>query len=1105
MPYISISQRKKLVEKERPINTFNLGFDDLGLGDFQAETKQTTPSFVPRIEEPVLRGELIRTAPPIQKIVKQVEEERFKVEKEFAESIRRNPFLGGLALEAGITAEDMIREKDRLAEFGILIPLIVIAEQAIPTSGLAVKFFPSIAKASKNIGKTSKVDDVIKELKPIIKTSNKNLRAIAEPLAKETNVGLIERTLKKLIKPKEVIKEKTKYIPIAKREKIIKIGEEIKPKEIIKELPTKPSIKPIIAKRLEPLAEEARKFKTADEFARADFQKRVIAGQDLGEEISKKVNPDGTITLFHGTSKKNIENINKTKTFNKETFFSVKKIGTEFGDSPLDVAKRKFGKDADVLEIKVDARELESAAAGSEVFSPKRLTKGKDGVWRAENIPENLTDIFNQAKKVEVPEISIKEIPEIKPITKEGLDFKSPEARESKIVPAEKVKEPLSKDVYIANRNIKKGKGIELQAIKDSFNKWTSEKLVPISTRLKNIDISLKRELRKFEFKVGTLITKELRRTEPFLNKVKKMNKEDMLDFDLARKNGDGNKIDELVKKYKIEKEYNTLRKTLDDIHARAKDVGFDIGYEKNYNPRQVKDTKGFLEHFQKSDDWSIIDDAIKTKEIELGRYLADEEKVSIINVMIRGYKQGQITLSKTGAMKSRTIDIVDGELNQFYHSSDSSLVNYINTVNERIEARRFFGKEIKAEQIGINQIDDSIGGYILKLLNDGKIKPSQEQELREILLARFAPKGLNSFWGAVRNIEYIDTMGSPISALTQIQDLGFSLYKAGYWQTVKAFGTTVFKKQRITREDLGIEKIAQEFADPSFARDAVTKVFKLIGLEKIDAIGKETLVNAVVGRYSKLAKAPDEKFLKKLEDTFGDQKIIDEVINDLKHNIVTENIKILAFNDLADIQPILLSEMPVGYLTGGNGRIFYMLKTYQLKLFDIYRNEVIQVIKRDPVEGLKNLARLTSALVVMGVTADEIKDFVLGRKTSIADRAVDNILKLTGFSKWALYKARQEGIGSAVLKQILPPAKIVDALYKDGRTIIKGEVEEKRLETITSIPFGGKLYYWWFGKGRLKTEKKEKKGIQIPSINIPSIKIPSVNIPSISIPSISI
>ena len=48
-----------------------------------------------------------------------------------------------------------------------------------------------------------------------------------------------------------------------------------------------------------------------------------------------------------------------------------------------------------------------------------------------------------------------------------------------------------------------------------------------------------------------------------------------------------------------------------------------------------------------------------------------------MVNSLLRGYSGGQITL-RTGAMKSRRINIINGEINQFYQDSISSLVGYI-------------------------------------------------------------------------------------------------------------------------------------------------------------------------------------------------------------------------------------------------------------------------------------------------------------------------------------------------------------------------------------------------------------------------------------------
>ena len=639
--------------------------------------------------------------------------------------------------------------------------------------------------------------------------------------------------------------------------------------------------------------------------------------------------------------------------------------------------------------------------------------------------------------------------------------------------------EPLPEATYAANRVQLEQQPSKIQRIKDgltaarnSIGEGADKLLGTVSTRLKNIDPSLKRAIRNFEFNLANSMQRDRKAVAPFLKAIRSKNIElaDYADLDLALKNGDIKKTHEVLSKYDLVEEFGEVRSTLDKLYQRAEDVGYDIGYETNYFPRMIADASGMLEFFQKGDDWSAIQAAIQAKETEVGRYLTTAEKANVINTLIRGYSAGKITLSKTGAMKARLVDVVDEKLNKYYRDSVESLLRYIDSTNEAIEARRFFGKGRKADEFA--NIDDSIGSYILNLMAEGKVKPSQETELRDILQARFAPKG-TTWMTTYKNLSYIDTMGSFSSAITQIGDLAFALYKGGPIQSAKALGKAIVGKSEITRADIGIDKIAQEFQDTSRSARAVDRVFRLIGLHKMDALGKETVINSTIQRYRKLAENPTTRFLEKMEAVFGsDQEVISRVVDDLKTGKVTEDVKLLAFNELLDVQPVTLSEMPEQYLKGGNGRVFYMLKTYTIKLFDVYRNEVFSQIRTNPVQGIKNLLYLTGALVAMNATADEIKDLMLNRQTPLKDRVVDNILKLAGFSKFTIYKAREEGVGSAVAKTILPPFKFVDAAYKD----VTQANEVSKLETIDSIPIAGKLYYWWFGKGAEKTEKKRKK-----------------------------
>ena len=638
----------------------------------------------------------------------------------------------------------------------------------------------------------------------------------------------------------------------------------------------------------------------------------------------------------------------------------------------------------------------------------------------------------------------------------------------------------IPETVYEINRNIqpsrksafvKKAKEVGENAVK------TVDKLLgPISTRLANISPTLRQALRRFEFAVLTQTQKDNRAVLPYLEKVGKLSKDNYADLDMALKNGDTTKIQELTEEHGFTDEYEAVKEVLDNIYARANEVGFDIGYLENYFPRIIKDSAGFLEFMSDREDWSILDEAIKRKEFALGRALVEQEKVNLINNMIRGYSGGNITLSATGNMKDRIIDFVTPEMNVFYSDSNSALINYLESVNEAIEARKLFGKsrptDSKVDEF--NNLEDSLGFYILDLINEGTLKPSQEKEVRTILTARFEQKGTRGLVGIYKNLSYLTVMGSVFNAITQIGDLSFAIYAGGLRDSLPAAVKSIIGKSVIKKEDIGIERIATEVQEKSKMAAMVDTVFRLVGLTQMDRVGKEALINSVVSKYQRLARQDDAGLTRDLKEIFGNET--EDVLQDLRDGIISENVKYLSFNELLNFQPVALSEVPEQYLKAGNGRIFYMLKTWSIKMLDVYRNEVYNQMSDNPTQAIRNFIRLSALLMAMNATADILKDLLLGREIDFNDLAVDNVAKLIGFSRYTVFQVRREGLGSAIGQMILPPTKLVDDITKD---VIKlyDDFEENfavdKLKTIESIPVIGKLYYWWFGRG---SEIKERR-----------------------------
>lgn len=625
-----------------------------------------------------------------------------------------------------------------------------------------------------------------------------------------------------------------------------------------------------------------------------------------------------------------------------------------------------------------------------------------------------------------------------------------------------------------------------------SVEESISRIIEPVSTRLKEISPKLMNKLRRHTYDLKQQVLKDEKAVKPFLNKYKEMSDRDQSDLDLALKNGDKPKIDEIIDRNKMTKEFESVKSMLSSARQRATASGLDVGEISDYFPRKVKDHKGMLKFFSKQKDWSEIQEAIKKEENKFGK-ISDIEKAEIINTMIRGFQnKGQ---SKPGNIKSRKISVVTPDLNDFYDDSPQALVNFIYKMNDYIETRRFFGKSAKSEkyynkrnflgpEISEETMRDSVGNIVMELLASGDIKGEDAEKVEDILFARFSPKGTSKGVSTVKNISYIETMGSFTSAITQFADIFLSLYKNGFYKTGKALAKKLTGQKVITKEDIGIEGIVEEFTDKSRSGKALQAVFKMIGFNWVDKLGKETFINAAFDKLSEKAKKGDKKFLAQMEEVFGDES--KQVMADLKSKNASENVKFLLFSELADVQPISLDEMPEGYLRGGNWRILYMLKTFTIKQIDIFRNDVFNLMRTDPVKASQNLIRLSALLIAANATTDLLKNILLGKPLESDDEEednamwmalLDNMLRLFGLSKYNFKAAKDQGIVEGIADVVLPPIfSTTKDVSKDITSATKedSEFEPHQAETIQRIPLFGKFYYWWFGGGRKKIEDAE-------------------------------
>jgi len=692
--------------------------------------------------------------------------------------------------------------------------------------------------------------------------------------------------------------------------------------------------------------------------------------------------------------------------------------------------------------------------------------------------------------------------------------------------PMQKISDDVYYQMFSERNSLVRTIGQMLRMRGHEIKQLIDKGLGSISTRLKNVDPMLRAKIRNLDFRTAQKIVTALRIAHPLLEKTKQMSPQDKFVWDAARRNSDEVKIKEIAEKYNMTADQEKLRSVLDQIRQDAIDVGYDVGFIEEYWPRIIKDQEGFLQATKGISQRPVITDAIKVYADKLGMTVEKfelaypEQAADIASNTILGRNLG---IGGPGNIQARQYETVPPELNKFYMDSDAALMQYIYSMTKKIEARRFFGKvperiaslktEKKRKQVMLTEYEkanntariedvsgdlirieqeldkyklqrdytENIGTYINDLRMSGRIQADDEKVVRDILDARFHEHGATGIVNAYKNMSYIDVMGSPISALTQIGDLAWAMYVGKVWtprglaDTVKNVGKAITKKSEITKEDLGIERIAQEFADGTTLGNAVSWVFKKVQLERIDSIGKETLINNAFSNYKVMAstEAGRQTLLKQIKPIFGTQS--ESVINDLLAGNPTDNVKMLLYHRLLDFQPVALSEMSEQYLKSGNGRVFYMLKTYTLKQFDVFRNEAWHKIKtgeRDQViEGIGNMIKLVSLLTLANAGADELKALLLGKETKFEDHVIENFLTMGGASKYVRMQTAREGLGSGLLGQILPPFRFVNSISKDlnqlyGSYITGDTIDFDHVRIVESIPIGGKLYYWHYGRG---------------------------------------
>lgn len=561
-----------------------------------------------------------------------------------------------------------------------------------------------------------------------------------------------------------------------------------------------------------------------------------------------------------------------------------------------------------------------------------------------------------------------------------------------------------------------------------------------LSTRLGNIDPSLRKAVRDFDMHEMTNVSENIKTAQPFLRSVDALPKEERATVERALLNNNPRSLEPYFQRNpEMRKDYEAVRGMLDGFKDKLQALNrFGEGLT-DYFPRLVKDVDGLLEALDVPTRKGLH--ALLLKE-EAGmvkkeqRSLTDVERSIIIDNYLKSTDR---TSSRPGFARNRGVEEITPELQKFYETPRDSLMRYIGAATFDIEMAKFFGQDLKNVKRGgraFTDVDSSIGAVVDRQIREGRMSADQANLLRQLLKARFvegeqAPHPGMQHW---RNLNNITLLGQFGSAATQLGDSMATIYHHGLQPTLAAVKNKLTGDAHITPEEFGLANhISEELTSANLSGKALNKLFKISGFSLIDQFAKGLNLEAGFVKNRQLAQTPEGriKLAQKWEKAYGEE--FPQLVEDFKNGRNTELTRSLQWAELADAQPISKSEMPQAYLQNPNGRILYQMKTYMLKQLDVARRDGYQKIRegwenKDPkvaAEGMKNLVAMATMLSLAQVPGDAVKDWLSGRPFDFAKvDYVENFLKNFGINRYSMEKLDKGKWAEVGLDAITPPVK---------------------------------------------------------------------------------
>ena len=403
-------------------------------------------------------------------------------------------------------------------------------------------------------------------------------------------------------------------------------------------------------------------------------------------------------------------------------------------------------------------------------------------------------------------------------------------------------------------------------------------------------------------------------------------------------------------------------------------------------------------------------------------------------------------------------------------------------SLRKKVDAKKLtvYDAAAKMEQQSFKLFDEKVITETLKREGYSDVQIKNAVEILDDLGVN-AQRGMSQELDVVRNLGYVGTIANPYGALMNVHDLFNAAFEFGVGNVLKS----VFDKSgiRFTADDMGLaQQVYGEFVRKAVRGDKkvlgsafIDKIvkgsddllqwsMKASGFSGLDKYGKGKIMGASFRKARQDIKSGE--FDSKWQYTFSKGEL-DQLRRDIASgNTDSELVRDMVMFDLFKLQPINAAAQTSYGLANPNARLFYMLKGFAIKQFDLMERRIFNEWKKgNKKEALTNAMKY---LVISGGgygVVNEARQVLKGEAPDPAEAAVGALYQVGSVLTFGAMGANDYGYakfmedpGQAMMANIFPPfaATLPAAVLEDMADVVtKGDPLPD--ETIYALPVVGK------------------------------------------------